>query len=333
MHAMQSWHGLLDIPTRRLRSFSKNIPAGIAQRQNLRADMQLKPFQLISRVRGSLSKRPVSRAGYEGENAMKTLTIGRTYDFVQKYRPTKRHKVARERRMTTCTDINYKMLEEREFPVAMVVENHQYFVEGAKTWEEVHDGESDFRIVSDELRTFEGRLFKARRISYGEVVSSEYVSPDTLVEIARENSGYVHVEEAAVLYEEGKSLVVSDDRNERAKTFQDAADNIIIFDNKIWDATSEPMYLILTFGLGHNHGGTGFFIEWFYNENISVENYFRADQREEAIAYFKETALGRGDTESVNDYEPAPNIRVLMPEMVRANPKTDHAKGCRRRGK
>lgn len=87
------------------------------------------------------------------------------------------------------------------------------------------------------------------------------------------------------------------------------------------------MYVINTFGLGHNHGGTGFFIEYHYNTNISNKNYFSALEREKAIAYGKKVAANRGDTESIEGMGECDIIEVLMPKMVKRNPQKDHGEG------
>lgn len=108
--------------------------------------------------------------------------------------------------------------------------------------------------------------------------------------------------------------------NKRAEVY-------IVCDGVIWETCGEPMYVINTFGLGHNHGGTGFFIEYFYNDNIPAQNYFTALQREEAIAYGKKVALGRGDDKSVDGMGNHDIIEVKMPEMVKRCPKRDHGNG------
>lgn len=87
------------------------------------------------------------------------------------------------------------------------------------------------------------------------------------------------------------------------------------------------MYVINTFGLGQNHGGTGFFITDCYNPNISNQNYFNALEREQAIAYGKRIAANRGDTESMEGMGKHAKIEVLLPEMVKRNPQKEHGEG------
>lgn len=83
------------------------------------------------------------------------------------------------------------------------------------------------------------------------------------------------------------------------------------------------MYNVTIFGLGHNHGGTGFFIEYHYNPNISSKNYFNALEREKAITYGKQIALNRGDTDSIEGMGEHDIIEVLMPEMVKVESRLD----------
>ena len=105
-------------------------------------------------------------------------------------------------------------------------------------------------------------------------------------------------------------------------------DNYIIIGNSVYQKTGEPRYLINTFGLGHNHGGTGMFIDNSYNSNISKNRYFNALQRDECVRYGILTAERRGDTESLKDFGKSCRIEVLMPEVVKCNPQVEHGEGC-----
>lgn len=89
----------------------------------------------------------------------------------------------------------------------------------------------------------------------------------------------------------------------------------------------EPRYVVQTFGLGHNHGGTSLFIAEYYNSNIGKDRYFNAMQREEAIAYGKYVAMRRGDTRDVDRIGQREWIDVMMPEMVKVNPNRQHGNG------
>lgn len=100
----------------------------------------------------------------------------------------------------------------------------------------------------------------------------------------------------------------------------------IIIDNILYKAVGEPRYVINTFGLGHNHSGTGMFIDTYYNSNIGKYRYFNALKRKEALEEAKKIALNRGDTESV-DMLGNCNIEVLIPESVHCDPEIEHGDG------
>jgi hypothetical protein len=90
----------------------------------------------------------------------------------------------------------------------------------------------------------------------------------------------------------------------------------------------EPRYVVNTFGMGNNHGGTGMFIEKGYNSNISHTNYFSALNYDKACQYADEIALQRGDTKSIPVRTNCGNtIEVIINEVVNVNPAKDHGDG------
>lgn len=109
------------------------------------------------------------------------------------------------------------------------------------------------------------------------------------------------------------------------KAARDSVKEYILVDGELYKITAEPRYEIDTFGLGHNHGGTGLFCEYCYNPNISNERYFSALQGEQAVAYANKVAAGRGDTKDVGRFKPF--IVVHMPELVKVKPNKQHGNG------
>ena len=95
----------------------------------------------------------------------------------------------------------------------------------------------------------------------------------------------------------------------------------------MWTVTGEPRYVVNTFGLGHNHGGTGLFVEEYYNQNIAASNYFSALDGDKAVAYANKVAERRGDTNDVGKFEKM--IEVLIPEAVTIRPEVEHGEGDR----
>lgn len=99
----------------------------------------------------------------------------------------------------------------------------------------------------------------------------------------------------------------------------------ILVDGELYGVTSEPRYVINTFGLGCNHGGTGMFVRYYYHPNIRKDNYFSALDGKEAVAYANKIAAGRGDTKDVGKFKEM--IVVHMPELVKVNPRRQHGNG------
>jgi len=101
--------------------------------------------------------------------------------------------------------------------------------------------------------------------------------------------------------------------------------NFLLVDGELYKTTNEPRYEIVTFGLGHNHGGTGMFCSYHYNPNICKDSYFSALQGEQAVAYANKVAAGRGDTNYVGKFKPF--IVCHMPEIVKVKPNKQHGNG------
>lgn len=115
---------------------------------------------------------------------------------------------------------------------------------------------------------------------------------------------------------------------EEANSVYKYAKGFLLIDGELYRPCGEPLYNITTFGLGHNHGGTSFFVEYGYNPNISHQNYFNALHRAEAIEYAIKVASARGDTESIPRLQnPEYNIEVLDPTLVHRDPAKDHGDG------
>ena len=241
---------------------------------------------------------------------------------MEKYLPTKRHRVLRERYVKNSVDVEIKELTEQEFPIAFVVKDYKSVYENAKSYSEF-DGNGDFKMFSEEIRTYRGNLYMPVRVTHGSAISTCFESLDYIKHRLTEYKPYWMGGEEFT----EASIIKEDNISECKENIFIKAKDYIIYDGKVWETCGEPMYVINTFGLGHNHGGTGFFIEYFYNENVSRNNYFNALEREQAIAYGKKVAANRGDTNSIEGMGEHDIIEVLMPEMVTRNPKKEHGEG------
>lgn len=234
----------------------------------------------------------------------------------EQYLPTKRHRKLRTRYVQNSMEVEIKEVTAQEFPVSFVVKTYDW------RWEN-NENSARYGMFDTEIRTYNEKLWKA--IRYSDCVShaSGWVP---ISYIAHKLEDRTHFWKGGDDFTEA-SIVRADDVAEHQKAILGRAANYVIFDGKVWTTCGEPMYVVNTFGLGHNHGGTGLFVDYYYNENICNKNYFNALEREQAIAYGKQVAEQRGDTENIETIEKHADIEVLMPQMVKRNPQKDHGNG------
>lgn len=90
----------------------------------------------------------------------------------------------------------------------------------------------------------------------------------------------------------------------------------IVIDGIPHRAAYEPRYVVMTFGLGANHGGTAVMPATYLNTNIKSENYFGLLELEAALSYATRIAEGRGDTKNLPMRYTGPSYEVVMPEVL-----------------
>lgn len=241
---------------------------------------------------------------------------------MEKYLPTKRHRKLRERYVKNSVDVEIKEATAKEFPVAFIVHDYKIVYENAKSYDDF-DGNDDFRMFSEEIRTYNGKLYMPVRVTHGVAISLCF---EPLEYVKKSIEDYAPYWKGGEDFTEA-SIVIEDNIAECKENIFKKAEDYIIYDGKVWEICGEPMYNITTFGLGHNHGGTGFSIKYNYNPNISNKNYFNALEREQAIEYGKKVATNRGDTDDIEGMGEHDIIEVLMPEMVKRNPQKEHGEG------
>ena len=255
------------------------------------------------------------------------MKLNVNYYYNQKFLPTKRYRNVRERHIEDVLSVSCTELTKEEFPVVFIVHDMQSVQVGMTSYDDYSSEKCDFRMFTEEIRTYKGKLYKPVRITHGAVISTVFEDVNYVIDnlewMTRKNW---YCDDGKEFTE--NSVVIEDNKKAICQMLRKSAKKYIFCDGKFWSVCGEPRYVINTFGLGHNHGGTGFFIEYDYNPNISNKNYFNALQRDEAIAYGKAVAIGRGDTESVDILGKYDNIEVVMPEMVKVNPNKQHGNGC-----
>lgn len=248
------------------------------------------------------------------------------YYYSQKFLPTKRCRKERKRQIKNVVSVNCTELTAEQFPVAFIVHDMEDVQDGMTSYDDYRGEECVFRMFDKEIRTYEGKLYSPIRVTHGAAISTVFEDEKYVIHnlerMARKDFSSGNDDEFSE-----KSIVIGENKEEVEQEIIDAAKNYIHFEGKFWGVCGEPRYVINTFGLGHNHGGTCMFIEYWYNDNIPNSNYFNALQREAAISYGKSIATSRGDTESVDGIGEYGDIEVCMPGMVKVDPVAQHGKG------
>lgn len=251
------------------------------------------------------------------------LKVDFTYE--EKYLRTSRCRKPLARTREGIYELAIKELAKAECPIAAVVHDMKSVYEGATTTADF-EGNGEYKMFAEPYRVHNGKFYKFCRASYGAAISNAQTELKYVIADIKSDLYRYSLYEKENLFSD-KSVYISDNLSEIVDNMQARANKYISLDGELWKECGEPRYVVNTFGLGHNHGGTAMFIEEFYNSNISSKNYFNAVDRDKAITYAKETAIARGDTDSVKRIGKMENIEVLIPEFFKVDPEKEHGEG------
>jgi hypothetical protein len=217
------------------------------------------------------------------------MNITVNYIYTEKYLP-KRSKNFKYKDIEGSLELEINEINGNEAPIAIITNENRY-----------ETGKETYRLFDDSLYI---KLLQRDINSKG---NNENCTIENFVEMFN-NRFKMHsgMSQEEIIY-----------------NLKEYADNYIIIDGVVWQKTGEPRYVVMTFGTGHNYGGTSLMISNYYNCNIPNSAYFNALDREKAIQEAKYVAKDRGDTDSINtigDY----NIEVIISEAIQCNPKKDH---------
>lgn len=234
------------------------------------------------------------------------MKIQLTYEYLHTFIPKRCRKERQEVRKTTF-QATIREVDAKDAPVAFIVRQYGSF--------------------PSVVRMFNGRLYR-NNFNY----ATRYIYEDENKLYARETKhDLIPLDKTDWEWLLKPYYRFPDKTEDEVKTgARKSARNFIIVDGQLYQLTGEPFYRGATFGLGHNHGGCGFFAEFLptarmkYKEMYPVS--FPATQRTEAIREILMVAIRRGDTESYDYLRRGGNgdIEVLIPEACRFNFKPLH---------
>ena len=190
----------------------------------------------------------------------------------------------------------------------------------------IHDSESvynpkintsEYIKTHREILLYDNELFEEALIPSGEFIGTNEDIDKVMDGIIKAYSPHI-LFDAKDHYDETKSIVVDNNWRETSDGIQNELNNYLFVDGVLYKKTGEPYYKIQTFGLGNNHGGTGFFIEknTIDSETTHLSDYcYPANEYKNAFTCFEKTAKERGDTNSLGCYTDD-YIEVLNPKCV-----------------
>ena len=94
-----------------------------------------------------------------------------SYSFKQQYLPTKRHRKARIHLVNDQSVFDVREIDLDAFPLAFEVESFKSVYNGASE----SKNNSVFKLFTDQIRTWEGKLYKSFRYSYGAAISTAFL--------------------------------------------------------------------------------------------------------------------------------------------------------------
>lgn len=207
-------------------------------------------------------------------------------------------------------------------PVGIRLKSKQWVNKGAGENPDHVDTSIDYRWFGGELWT-NCRMFNCTRSSHTSRQNDwAYERPPAVVDLRSDNGC------RASHYRLHLELSPFTPREKVEEYLKRWASGWLIIKGKsgMWAPSGEPRYVVMTFGLGCNHGGTALMLDSSYNSNISKDSYYSALQRTDAIAAATATAKSRGDLKSL-PIKPQGSIQVLIPEAVRCKPQEEAGEG------
>lgn len=224
---------------------------------------------------------------------MKKYKFSLTLKYLEKYIPPRCRK-PRTREATMILPLAVPSVTYNEAPVAFFLKDYESRTNGKQ-----------------EIRRYHSRLYE--RVTESDlscVRSNASVPADRLPNM----KAYI-----------GDHAYYSRSKEETVEDFMNEVKKYLVINGNLWRQCGEPRYVIMTFGLGHNHASTNLFVEKFYNPNISKNRYFSALEGDAAVREMDRVAAARGDTRSIGRARKM--IDVLIPCAVSVKPRRQNGNG------
>lgn len=264
---------------------------------------------------------------------MKPFSILAEVETTTTFLPSKRHSVPRYSQTKIKTRFNVTRVHINDTQLVYRISDHESLYKNATKTEDFRTGNGVYKRLVTPIRMFNGRFFKPFKYYYGTAISDKWFTladfqKDLLIdiyyEVNRVNEQFLHhnlhkgnclQRKLGVNLKDPNIQILQSSDDDVLKKAQEECDQYIIIGNHVWQQVEQPIYSYTTFGLGHNHGGTGFFVSFIDPKNIPECNkkfYFMPEQLQTALDTVIKVAQNRGDTESVESIKKChPTIHIV----------------------
>ena len=149
------------------------------------------------------------------------MNLSIKYNYEICYLPTVRHKKERKACMEEVMDVMIPEVTEEEFPLAFEVTKMESVYPGARNYKDFENlrEESEYRLFTSKIRSYQGKLYKEVFCTYGAGVSTLHVVPEEYIreDIKKWTYGYVPVQDFP--YEEGISVITLSEKKTKKIPF------------------------------------------------------------------------------------------------------------------
>jgi hypothetical protein len=114
--------------------------------------------------------------------------------------------------------------------------------------------------------------------------------------------------------------IVENSKAQAIEYLNEWAKHELIIDGIRHQPCSEPHYVVMTFGLGRNHGGTACMIDGTYDQSDCGSSVFSLLERDKAIENATKEATLREDSRSLPIQPHGPDWEILIPEAIQIKP-------------
>ena len=235
------------------------------------------------------------------------------------YLPSTRCHKERFHIVSIPVQVKVRTLTENSFPVAFKLTEYASVYTGVDAKDTAKS-----KWFTEEIRYYKGKFYKPVRHTCGAAISKTFVDPNKkIVDIVEQDAEFKNCTSAHnwVDYSEAefgpKAVITGLNDGDTLSHINKILLNFVVMDGVLWKSCGEPVYYYTTFGMGHNHGGTGFFTCFVNGDQYDKSFYYLASDRKLAIEDALACAHSREDTKDYSRIANAKeNIEIILPELV-----------------